>query len=57
MTGCQPDLRKLNQTTSHDSMALVMTSADTSHSWIVGVATEALEDEAKYLDLVVHGKV
>ena len=43
--------------TSHDSMTLVMTGADTSHNRIVGVATEALKDEAKYLDLVVHGEV
>ena len=43
---------------SHDSMTLVMTGRiNACHSLIAGVATEALEDEAKYLLLVVHGKV
>ena len=43
---------------SHDSMTLVMTGRiNACHNLIAGVATEALEDEAKYLLLVVHGKV
>ena len=39
-------------------MTLVMTGrVNTRCGLIAGVVTETLEDEAEYLDLVVHGKV